>query len=134
MQTVFQPGSGFSKSYNLVTATGGLTGTFGTLSTQNLPAFLSASLGYGATNVTLNLQSSMASTPGLGGNQIAVGRALDGAFNGGPGLNAMPGLFGLSAGQIGYALTVLSGSNASVGSVQRRVAGGQFAACWPIGR
>ena len=37
-QTVFQPGSGFSKSYTLLTATGGLTGTFSTLSTQNLPA------------------------------------------------------------------------------------------------
>ena len=66
MQTVFQPGTGFSKSYNLVTATGGLTGTFSTLSTQNLPAFLSASLAYGATNVTLNLQSSLAHAAGAG--------------------------------------------------------------------
>ena len=74
MQTVFQPGTGFSKSYNLVTATGGLTGTFSTLSTENLPAFLSASLAYGSTNVTLNLQSSLGSMSGLGGNQSPSAR------------------------------------------------------------
>ena len=126
MQTVFQPGTGFSKSYNLVTATGGLTGTFSTLATQNLPAFLSASLAYGSTNVTLNLQSSLGTLPALGTNQIAVGQALDGAFNSGSGLNAMPGLFSLTANNIGYALTVLSGSNASVGQSNAVIAGGQF--------
>ena len=105
-----------------------MTGTFGTLATQNLPGFLSASLGYSLTNVILNLQSSMASTPGLGGNQIAVARALDTAFNAGPGLGAMPALFGLSQGQMPYALTVLSGSNASVGLSSNIAAGGQFAA------
>ena len=127
MQTVFQPGTGFSKSYNLVTATGGLTGTFATLSTENLPAFLSASLAYGSTNVTLNLQSSLGTLPALGTNQIAVGQALDGAFNSGSGLNAMPGLYSLTASNIGYALTVLSGSNASVGQSNAVIAGGQFA-------
>ena len=125
---IFQPGSSFGKSYTLLTATSGLTGTFGTLSTQNLPGFLSASLGYSLTNVILNLQSSMASTPGLGGNQISVARALDTAFNAGPGLGAMPALFGLSQGQMPYALTVLSGSNASVGLSSNLAAGGQFAA------
>jgi subtilase-type serine protease len=127
MQTVFQPGTGFSKSYNLVTATGGLTGAFSTLSTENLPAFLSASLAYGSTNVTLNLQSSLGTLPALGTNQIAVGQALDGAFNSGSGLNAMPGLYSLTANNIGYALTVLSGSNASVGQSNAVIAGGQFA-------
>ena len=127
MQTVFQPGTGFSRSYSLVTATGGLTGTFSTLSTENLPAFLSASLAYGGTNVTLNLQSSLGTLPALGTNQIAVGQALDGAFNSGAGLNAMPGLYGLTANNIGYALTVLSGSNASVGQSNAVIAGGQFA-------
>ncbi|SEO93983.1 Uncharacterized conserved protein, contains a C-terminal beta-barrel porin domain [Rhodospirillales bacterium URHD0017] len=127
MQTVFQSGSGFSKTYNLVTATGGLTGTFSTLATQNLPAFLNASLAYGSNNVTLNLQSTLGSMSGLGGNQSAVGQALDGAFNNGSGLNAVSGLYGLSADQIGYALTVLSGSNASVGQSNAVIAGGQFA-------
>src|SRR4030095_10376995 len=84
-------------------------------------------LAYGSTNVTLNLQSTLGSMSGLGGNQSAVGPALDGAFNSGSGLDAVSGLYGLSAGQIGYALTVLSGSNASVGQSNAVIAGGQFA-------
>ena len=78
--------------------------------------------------MTLNLQSAMAATPGLGGNQLSVARALDTAFNAGPGLNAMPALFGLSAGQMQQALSVLSGSNASVGQSATLAAGSQFAA------
>jgi subtilase-type serine protease len=124
--TVFQPGITFAKSYTLVTATSGLTGTFGTLSTQNLPGFLSGSLGYGPTTVTLNLQASLARLSGLGDHQRSVGRALDTAFNAGPGLGAMPALFSLSADQIPYALTVLSGSNASVGLSTDMMAGSQF--------
>ena len=123
---IFQPGSTFSRNYTLLTATNGLTGTFGTLATQNLPGFLSGSLGYSLSNVVLNLQSSLATTPGLGSNQTAVGRALDTAFNAGPGLGAMPGLFGLTTEQIPFALTVLSGSNASVGLSTDIAAGNQF--------
>ncbi len=126
--TVFQPGITFAKSYTLLSATNGLTGTFGTLSTQNLPGFLRASLGYSPTDVTLNLRASIAEGSGLGGHQLSVARALDTAFNAGPGLGAMPALFGLSADQLPYALTVLSGSNASVGLSTNMAAGGQFAA------
>jgi subtilase-type serine protease len=124
--TVFQPGITFAKSYTLVTATSGLTGTFGTLSTQNLPGFLSGSLGYSPTSVTLNLQASLARLSGLRDHQRAVGRALDTAFNAGPGLGAMPALFSLTADQLPYALTVLSGSNASVGLSTDMMAGSQF--------
>jgi len=124
--TVFQPGITFAKSYTLVSATNGLAGTFGTLSTRNLPGFLSASLGYSPTNVTLNLQASLARLSGLGDHQRSVGRALDTAFNAGPGLGAMPALFSLTADQIPYALTVLSGSNASVGLSTDIAAGSQF--------
>jgi uncharacterized protein with beta-barrel porin domain len=126
--TVFQPGITFAKSYTLLSAANGLTGTFGTLSTQNLPGFLRASLGYSPTDVTLNLRASIAEGSGLGGHQLSVARALDTAFNAGPGLGAMPALFGLSADQLPYALTVLSGSNASVGLSTNMAAGGQFAA------
>ena len=93
-----------------------------------MPGFLSPSLGYGATDVTLNLQSMMTATSGLGGNQLSVARALDTAFNAGPGLGAMPGLFGLSNGQLPAALELLSGDNASVGNSTAITAGGQFAA------
>ena len=68
----------------------------------------------------------MASTPGLGGNQISVARALDTAFNAGPGLGAMPALFGLSQGQLPPALSLLAGDNASVGQSVASAAGGQF--------
>ena len=123
---IFQPGY-LSRSYTLLSATGGRSGTFDTLATQNMPALFSASLGYSATDVTLNLQATMASTPGLGGNQIAVAQAIDTAFNAGSGLGAMPALFGLTAGQIPSALSILSGSNASVGQSVTLAAGSQFA-------
>jgi subtilase-type serine protease len=123
---VFQPGITFAKSYTLVLATNGLTGTFGTLSTQNLPGFLGGSLAYSPTSVSLNLQASLARLSGLGDHQRSVGQALDTAFNAGPGLSAMPALFSLTADQIPYALTVLSGSNASVGLSTDMMAGSQF--------
>jgi uncharacterized protein with beta-barrel porin domain len=127
-QAVFQPGTYSPSSYTILTATGGLTGTFSSLATQNLPAFLSANLGYSATSVTLSLQSAMAQLSGLAGNQLAVANVLDYAFNSGAGLNLVSSLYGLSASQIGPALTTLSGSNASVGISTSVTAGGQFAA------
>ena len=127
-QAVFQPGTYSRSTYTLLTATGGITGTFNALTTQNLPAFLSANLGYSANSVTMSLQSTMSSLPGVTGNQRAVANVLDNAFNQGSGLNAVAGLYGLSASQIGTALTTLSGSNASVGQSSSIMAGGQFAA------
>lgn len=127
-QAVFQSGTYSPSAYTLLTATGGLTGTFDSLATQNLPAFLSANLGYGTNSVTLSLQSNMAQLAGVTGNQAAVANVLDYAFNSGSGLNLVSSLYGLSAGQIGQALTTLSGSNASVGISSSVMAGGQFAA------
>lgn len=127
-QAVFQSGTYSPSTYTLLTATGGLTGTFSSLATQNLPAFLSANLGYSANNVTLSLQSNMAQLAGVTGNQTGVARVLDYAFNSGNGLNLVSSLYGLSASQIGQALTTLSGSNASVGISSSVMAGGQFAA------
>jgi uncharacterized protein with beta-barrel porin domain len=78
--------------------------------------------------VTLTLQSAMGQLPGIAGNQSAVGNVLDYAFNSGAGLNLVSSLYGLSASQIGQALTTLSGSNASVGASTSVMVGGQFAA------
>jgi uncharacterized protein with beta-barrel porin domain len=124
---VFQPGTYVARSYTILSASGGRTGTFDALATQNMPGLLSASLSYGATGVILNLQAASQFLPGLGGNQVAVGRVLDAAFNSGAGLNAMPGIFGVSAANMPHALSVLSGDSASLGQAVSFAAGGQFA-------
>jgi subtilase-type serine protease len=75
----------------------------------------------------LNLSSGFAQGSGLKGDQISTGRALDWAFNAGPGLSNMPGLFTLTSGQIPSALTTLSGDSASLQIASAFAAGGQFA-------
>lgn len=125
LQANFQPGV-LGKSYTLLTASSGYTGTFATLSTQNLPGFLNASLSYGGSAVTLNLSSGFANLSGLGGDQISVGRALDFAFNAGGGLNAMPALFNLPSSQLPSALSQLSGDSASLSQTAAFAAGAQF--------
>ncbi len=120
-------GTSFTRAPNtILSATGGLAGRFQNHTAQGLPSFLFSSLGYGTTDVTISLQSGMASISGLGGNQGAVARAFDTAFNAGAGLNGVPGLYGLSAGQIPQALTVLSGESTSVTQTSAFAAGQQF--------
>ena len=86
-----------STTYTILSATGGLTGTYGGV-TSNL-AFLTPSLSYDANNafLTLELLQNAFSFGGLTPNQRAVGRTLDTAFSGATGdfatvLNAMMGL------------------------------------------
>jgi subtilase-type serine protease len=126
VQAVFQSGTSFAKSYTILTATGGLTGSFSALSTLNLPAFFAGNLTYTGTDVSLNVRAASGSLPGLGSNQQAVGRVLDNAFNNGPGLDQMSGLFSVSAAQLPGVLTTLSGSSASVGQSAMLSAGSQF--------
>ena len=125
-QTVFQPGI-LSTHYTLLRATGGLSGTFDSLMTQNKPSFLTASLTYSATDVLLSLQSTMSSTPGLNGNQTAVSHVLDANFNSGAGLAAMPGVLTLTTAQLPQALSVLSGDSTSVTQTAALTTGGLFA-------
>ena len=123
----FQPGV-LNNRYTILSAAGGRFGAFDSSIISGLPGFISGSLGYTPTDAVLNLQSSFTATPGLGGNQLSVARALDTAFNAGPGLGAMPVLFGLSPGQIPSTLSILAGDNASVGESVAMAAGSQFAA------
>jgi autotransporter-associated beta strand protein len=123
----FQPGV-LNNRYTIVSAAGGRIGAFDSSVISGLPGFISGSVGYTPTDAILNLQSSFTATPGLGGNQLSVARALDTAFNAGPGLGAMPALFGLSPGQIQSTLSILAGDNASVGESVAMAAGSQFAA------
>ena len=55
MQAAFASGSYVSRTYTILSAAGGRAGTFGSLSTVNLPAGFAASLSYTATDAILNL-------------------------------------------------------------------------------
>jgi uncharacterized protein with beta-barrel porin domain len=74
-------GSYVSKKYTLVTATGGVNGTFGPLVNTNLPANFRASLSYDANDAFLNLALNFAVPAGLNGNQQNVGNAITSFFN-----------------------------------------------------
>jgi uncharacterized protein with beta-barrel porin domain len=74
-------GSYISKQYTILTATGGVNGTFGPLVNTNLPANFSTGLSYDADNAYLNLILNFAIPGGLNGNQQNVGNALTNFFN-----------------------------------------------------
>ncbi len=107
-QLIFTPGAYSSNTYTILSAAGGRSGTFGTVTASGLPATLSASLSYTATDVLLvTLRADIASLAGLTANQRAVGGAQDAAFNGG--LPSIGELFALSNAQLPAALDALSG-------------------------
>jgi uncharacterized protein with beta-barrel porin domain len=73
-------GKFISKQYAILTAAGGVAGTFAPgVVTMNLPSNFSASLGYDATHAYINISAPYRS--GLDGNQRAVANALDNGFN-----------------------------------------------------
>jgi autotransporter-associated beta strand protein/T5SS/PEP-CTERM-associated repeat protein len=133
VQAVFAPGAYISRSYTILSATGGSTGTFGSLTTSGLPAGFKASLSYTATDTVLNLIANLAVLPndiGTGGlsiNQRNVANALDNFFNTGGTLP--PGflpIFGLTGSNLGNALTQLSGEAATGGQQVGFQMGNQF--------
>jgi Autotransporter beta-domain len=113
-QAVFAPGSYASRTYTILTAAGGLAGTtFNALSTSNLPAGFTANLSYTASDVILNLTAALGIS-GLNGNQRNVANALNNFFNNGGTLPpAFVNVFGLTGGNLGNALTALSGESAT---------------------
>ncbi|MGA7488588.1 MAG: autotransporter domain-containing protein [Xanthobacteraceae bacterium] len=103
-------GGRLARSYTIISAAAGRTGTFDSLVT-NLPAFVTASLAYTPTDVELHLKSDIRRRiTGLTQNQAAVAAALDGAFDRG---GALFHLFGLAPSQIPAALDMLSGEGVS---------------------
>ncbi|WP_165933609.1 autotransporter outer membrane beta-barrel domain-containing protein [Aquabacter spiritensis] len=106
---------GLQKSYTVLTATDGATGTFASLETAGLPAFFATGLTYGTNAVMLTLTSAMAQVPGLSTNQQAVGAGIDRALNGAAGtaLGTLPAglspLYSLGTTQLPGALSALSG-------------------------
>jgi len=80
-------GSYISKKYTILTATGGVSGTFGSLANTNLPANFSTSLSYDANHAFLDLMLNFTPRPGpnfgsgLNVNQQNIANALVNFFN-----------------------------------------------------
>jgi autotransporter-associated beta strand protein/T5SS/PEP-CTERM-associated repeat protein len=121
VQAVFGPGAYIARTYTILSAAGGSTGTFGSLTTTGLPAGFTASLSYTATDAILNLTAilggpSALGTGGLSTNQRNVAGSLNTFFNNGGALP--PGflpIFGLTGSNLANALSQLSGEAATGG-------------------
>ena len=87
VNAIFANGSYVSKQYTILTAAGGVNGTFNSLVNSNLPSGFSSSLSYGLNNAFLDLTlnftppSSPSFGSGLTANQQNVGNALTNFFN-----------------------------------------------------
>jgi uncharacterized protein with beta-barrel porin domain len=78
---VFAPGSYISKQYTIVTANGGISGSFDALIDTNRPPDIRDTLSYDATHAYLDLKLDFSSPTGLNGNQQTVGNTLTTFFN-----------------------------------------------------
>jgi fibronectin-binding autotransporter adhesin len=84
---VYLAGNYVSKKYTILTATGGVTGTFGSLVNTNVPANFTSSLSYDANNAYINLVLNFVPNPapnfgsGLNVNQQNVANTLVNFFN-----------------------------------------------------
>ncbi len=87
----FLPGSYVAKQYTILTAAGGVSGTFGSFNTLGIPSGFKASLSYDAHDVFLNLALGFATPGGLNGNQQNVANALSNFFNS---TGSIPAVFG----------------------------------------
>jgi outer membrane autotransporter protein len=125
VQAAFASGSYATRTYTILSAAGGRSGTFNALTTTNLPANFTASLSYTATDVILNLTAALGALTTLGVpnapstcafsiNQCNVANALNAFFNNGGTLPpAFLNIFGLTGANLGNALTQLSGEAAT---------------------
>jgi autotransporter-associated beta strand protein len=128
VNAAFAGGSYVTRSYTILSTTGGLGGTtFNSLTTTNLPAGFTANLSYTASDVILNLTATLGQpsgpsgpgalgTGGLSQNQQNVANALNNFFNSGGTLPpAFLTIFGLTGANLANALTLLSGEAATGG-------------------
>ena len=110
LQSSFAPGTYYARTYTLLSATGGRTGTFGTFSTAGLPGGFQSSLSYTPTDVMLNLTAALGGGTALSRNQGNVANALNTSFNTGNSLlSGLNGLFSMSGPPLANALNSLSG-------------------------
>ncbi len=113
VDAAFAPGTYMQKQYTILMSTGGINGTFASLSTMNLPADFAASLSYSPNDVFLNLNAAISPT-GLNVNQQNVANALNTFFNSGGTLPPnFVTVFGLTGPALANALTQLDGEVAT---------------------
>jgi hypothetical protein len=110
---LFTGGTYMTRTYTILSAAGGRSGTFGGLTTSGLPAGFTVSLSYTSTDAILNLVATLGSS-GLSINQQNVAGALNNFFNNGGTLpaNFLP-IFNLTGANLGNALSQLSGEAAT---------------------
>ncbi len=90
----FATGSYINKQYTILTATGGVSGTFGALVNSNLPSGFNSTLSYDGNDAYLNLALTFSlPSSGLNTNQQNVANTLTNYFNTNGGI---PGVFGLT--------------------------------------
>jgi autotransporter-associated beta strand protein len=109
VDAVFAGTAGLVKQYTILTATGGVSGTFApTVVNTNLAPGLSDTLSYDANNVYLNLTANLGAGQGLNANQQNVATSINKFFNSG---GALPAAFASLFGTPGLAnvLTQASG-------------------------
>ena len=90
----FLAGNYVAKKYTILTAAGGVNGTFGAFNTIGIPSGFKASLSYDPKNVFLDLTLGVAGpsfASGLSVNQQNVGNALATFFNSSGGIPAIYG-------------------------------------------
>ncbi len=109
VNATYANGSYISKKYTILTATSGVSGTFGPLVNTNLPANFSTSLSYDPHDVFLNLTLGFVPPPngGLNQNQQNVANAIVNFFNS---TGSIPLVFGALT---PAGLTQLSGESAT---------------------
>jgi autotransporter-associated beta strand protein len=110
----FAPGSYTRRSYTILSAAEGRTGTFDLILPMGLPVGFQASLSYTDKTVVLDLASQLARQPGQSVGQLQVSTAIDRFFNNGGVLTpAFLPLFGLTGSNLSNALSQLSGEAAT---------------------
>ena len=77
VNALFTPGSNILSRYTILSAAGGVSGTFAPAVVTNLPATIQSSLSYDANDAFLNLGLNFTAFGPLNGNQQAVGNALN---------------------------------------------------------
>lgn len=76
----YAPGSYIARRYNILSAQGGVTGSFSSLTNTNLPAGFQAALSYDANNAYIDLEILLPSLTGLNLNQGGVAAAIGDYF------------------------------------------------------